>query len=167
MGDIGRCELVRGEIIHIPPAGADHGDIAAELARLIGNFVKERHLGKIYAAETGFIIQRKPDTTRALDVGFVQADRVPPRGRRGFFDGAPDLAVEVVSFNDLASDVAEKVDDWLAAGTTSVWVVDPRTRSIQIYRRGNQVIRLREQDELRDEPTLPGFVLKLAEIFEN
>ena len=49
MGDIGRCELVRGEIIHIPPAGADHGDIAAELARLIGNFVKERHLGKIYA----------------------------------------------------------------------------------------------------------------------
>jgi Uma2 family endonuclease len=156
MGDIGRCELVKGEIIHMAPAGADHGDIAGEMFGLIWGFVKEHQLGKVYAAETGFTIKRKPDTVRAPDVAFVRSDRVPPPGKRGFFDGFPDLAIEGVSFNDLASELSEKVEDWLAAGTTSVWVVDPRTRTIDVYRRGRDVIRYRENDELRDEPTLPG-----------
>jgi Uma2 family endonuclease len=128
--------------------------------------VKPRKLGKVYAAETGFIIERNPDTTRAPDVGFVKKERVPPRGKKGFFDGAPDLAVEVVSFNDLASEVSEKIEKWLAAGTISVWVVDPRTRTIDVYCRGREVIRYRDHDELRDEPTLPGFVLKVAEVFD-
>jgi len=165
MGDIGRCELVNGEIIQMAPAGADHGDIAQTMAGMIWNYVRVRKLGKVYAAETGFTIKRNPDTVPAPDVAFVRTDRVPPRGKRGFFDGFPDLAVEVVSFNDLASELTEKVEQWLAAGTTSVWVVDPNTHTIDVYRRGRDVIRYRENDELRDEPTLPGFTLKLAEIF--
>ena len=167
MGDIGRCELVRGEIIMMSPAGADHGEIAGIIFGLIWKFVKDHKLGKVYAAETGFTIARNPDTTRAPDVAFVKKERVPPRGKRGFFDGHPDLAVEVVSFNDLASDVSEKVEEWLSAGTSSVWVVDPRTRTIDVYRRGRDVIRYRERDELRDEPMLPGFELKLSEVFEQ
>jgi Uma2 family endonuclease len=167
MGDIGRCELVRGEIIMMSPAGADHGDIAGVVFGLIWNFVKNRKLGKVYAAETGFTIARNPDTTRAPDVAFVKKERVPPRGKRGFFDGPPDLAVEVVSFNDLASDVSEKVEEWLTAGTSSVWVVDPRTQTVDIYRRGREVIRYRIDDELRDEPTLPGFTLRISEIFQS
>jgi Uma2 family endonuclease len=165
MGDIGRCELIKGEIVRMAPAGADHGDITAEITFLITKFVKEHQLGKIYAAETGFTIERNPDTTRAPDVGFVRNDRIPARGGRGFFNGYPDLAVEVVSFNDLASEVTAKVEQWLASGTTSVWVVDPRTRTIDVYRRGENVVRYRSHDELRDEPTLPGFVLVLDDLF--
>src|SRR5439155_10092884 len=82
MGDIGRCELVRGEIIHMPPAGADHGDIAGTMLGLIWTFVNDRKLGKVYAAETGFTIQRNPDTTRAPDVGFVRTERVPAGKRK-------------------------------------------------------------------------------------
>src|SRR5258706_12563316 len=167
MGELGRCELVKGEIVKMPPAGADHGEIAGVVFALIWNFVKPRKLGKVYAAETGFTIEREPDTTRAPDVGFVKNARVPPRGKKGFFDGPPDLAVEVVSFNDLASEVSEKIEQWLGGGTTSVWVVDPRTRTIDVYRRGREVIRYRENDELRDEPTLPSFVLKIIEVFES
>ena len=100
-------------------------------------------------------------------MGFVKKERVPPRGKKGFFEGPPDLAVEVVSFNDLASEVSEKVEQWLAAGTTSVWVVDPRTRTIDAYRQGREVIRYREDDELRDEPTLPGFAMKVSDLFES
>src|SRR5829696_7443182 len=133
MGDIGRCELVRGEIIRMSPAGAEHGDVAAEAARIIGNHVKAKKLGKVYAAETGFTIERAPDTTRAPDVAFVRTESVPKRYRRGFFDGPPDLAVEVVSPDDTHSEVAAKVAQWLPAGTRSVWVVDPPNKSIEVH----------------------------------
>jgi Uma2 family endonuclease len=166
MGDIGRCELVKGEIIHMPPAGAEHGDLAAELLYHIKAFVNRGKLGKVYAAETGFTIARNPDTTRAPDVAFVRTERVPAGYRRGFFDGPPDLAVEVLSPDDRASDVLSKIDEWLSAGATSVWIADPQTRSIEIYRQGRQVVRYARDDCLRDEPTLPGFELKLSEVFE-
>src|SRR5438105_2494196 len=108
MGDIGRCELVKGEIIHMAPAGAEHGGVAADLLFIIKKHVDANHLGKVFAAETGFTIARNPDSTRAPDVGFVRRDRLPTSPRRGFFDGAPDLAVEVVSPSDTHSDLATK-----------------------------------------------------------
>ncbi|HEY8666274.1 MAG TPA: Uma2 family endonuclease [Tepidisphaeraceae bacterium] len=167
MGDIGRCELVRGKIIKMAPAGADHGDVAGEIFRLIKNYVIDKRLGKCYAAETGFQIERDPDTVRAPDVAFVQAKRVPAGRISGFFPGAPDLAVEVVSPSDSHTDIIAKVDTWLAAGTISVWVVDPRNRIIEVYRAGNQVLRYRAGDELRDDPVLPGFVLKVEEVYSG
>ncbi len=167
MGDIGRCELVRGEIVHMAPAGAEHGDYGAELLRVVANHVKQHRLGKVYTAETGFTIARNPDTTRAPDVAFVRNERVPKSPRRGFFDGAPDLAIEVVSPSDTHSELAAKVLDWLAAGTTSVWVVDPPNQTIEIHRAGNEVRRYCVGDAIDDEPTLPGFVLKLSELFVN
>src|SRR4051812_24414815 len=104
MGDIGRCELVHGEIIHMAPAGAEHGGIVGEIHGRIWAHVRQNGLGKVYAAETGFTIARNPDTTRAPDVAFVRHERVPKTPRRGFFDGPPDLAIEVVSPGDSHSD---------------------------------------------------------------
>ncbi|HZK81778.1 MAG TPA: Uma2 family endonuclease [Humisphaera sp.] len=166
MGDIGRCELVRGEIVHRAPAGAEHGDVAGEIFGRIWSFVREHKRGKVYAAETGFTLARNPDVTRGADVAFVRSERVPRRRIRGYFPGAPDLAVEVISPTDRHAAVLEKVDEWLAAGTVSVWVVDSGARSVEIYRSGNQVLRYRENDELRDDPALPGMVLKLDDLFE-
>jgi len=165
MGDIGRCELIRGEIVHLAPAGAEHGDVAGELLGMIWSFVRKHQLGKVYAAETGFTIARNPDTTRAPDVAFVRNDRVPVKPRRGFFEGAPDLAVEVVSPGDSHSQIVAKVNEWLAGGTTSVWVVDPPNRTIVVYRANNQVKRYGPADVLNDEPTLPGFTLRINELF--
>ena len=167
MGDIGRCELINGEIIHMAPAGAEHGDIAMEVARLIANHVKAHGLGKVFAAETGFIITRDPDTTRAPDVAFVRKERVPAKYRRGFFQGAPDLAVEVVSPDDMHSELLAKVDQWLSAGTTSVWVVDPPRKTIDIYRADKQVQRYRSNDTIVDEPLLPAFTLALNDLFSS
>lgn len=165
MGDIGRCELIDGEIIHMAPAGAEHGNIAARLLVRIGGFVEKHSIGNAYAAETGFTITRNPDTTRAPDVGFVSKERLPRISKRGFFDGAPDLAVEVMSPDDRVSEVIAKVDQWLAAGTMSVWIVDPPNKTIEIYRRDAQLLRYRAGDVLRDEPTLPGFELAINEVF--
>jgi Uma2 family endonuclease len=165
MGDIGRCELIEGEIISMAPAGAQHGDVAMEIAYRIKAFASANKLGKVYA-ETGFIIKRNPDTVRAPDVAFVQSARLSSATNTGFFDGAPDLAVEVTSPNDRWSDVLAKVYQWLAAGTTSVWVVDPPSQSIEIYRRQSQPLRYHANQQLVDEPTLPDFALSVGDIFK-
>ncbi|HEY4759453.1 MAG TPA: Uma2 family endonuclease, partial [Thermoguttaceae bacterium] len=93
--NLGRCELVRGELIMMSPAGSQHGWIIGKLTVLLGKFVLAEKLGGIMGAETGFIIRRDPDTVRAPDVAFIRADRIPEKLPQGYFDGPPDLAVEV------------------------------------------------------------------------
>jgi len=166
MGDIGRCELIDGEIIHMAPAGAQHGGIAGQVYGYIWTFATARKLGKVYIAETGFIIKHNPDTVRGPDVAFVQSARLPNTADPGFFDGPPDLAVEVCSPSDRWWDVLAKVDQWLAAGAISVWGVDPPSQSIEIYRRQSQPVRYHAGQQLADEPTLPGFTLDVADIFK-
>jgi Uma2 family endonuclease len=135
------------------------------LAGPIFSHVKANKLGKVYAAETGFHIEHDPDTVRAPDVAFVRRDRLPPAGQRGFFQGPPDLAVEVLSPDDSASEVLAKVQDWLAAGCELVWVVDPRTRTVSVYHSPRQAEMLGEGDRLTGGDVLPGFDLSVAEIF--
>lgn len=167
MGDLGRCELIKGEIIRMAPAGFEHGGVEGDIFRLVANFVEAGHLGVARPSDTGFIIGRNPDTVRAPDVAFIRKERLPKGPRRGFFDGAPDLAVEVISPSDSWSEVLDKVNDWLAAGTISVWVADPPSQSIHVYHTDQQAVVYKLHDELRDETVLPGFVLKLTDVFRQ
>ena len=113
-----RVELVEGEIIKMPPAGHEHGEIAGNIFAAMHAFIRKNKLGKVYAAETGFILHRNPDTVRAPDAAFVTAERAKEtEGNEGFFPGPPDLAVEVISPNDSDEDVEAKVLDYLRAGT--------------------------------------------------
>lgn len=166
MGDIGRCELVRGEIIKMAPAGFDHGNIESRINRRVGEFVAAHDLGVVVSGDTGFILSRSPDTVRAPDVAFVGKRRIPARGSPGFFDGPPDLAVEVVSPSDRISDVS-KIEEWLTAWTQSVWVVDPPNRWIDVHRRDGSVVRYRSSESLRDELVLPGFAMQVSEVFPS
>ncbi len=165
-GDLGRCELIDGKIVAMSPTGWEHGRVVATLTVIVAAFVRLHKLGVTSGAETGFVLARNPDRVRAPDVAFVRAERVPPAGFAGFFQGAPDLAIEVNSPSDRHSEVLEKVDEWLAAGATSCWVIDPPTKSVVIYRSGGTVVRHRIGDEIRDEPVLPGLVVKVDEIFD-
>lgn len=164
-GDIGRCELVRGELVMMSPAGPNHGDIALTVGTFLKLHVWKHRLGKAYGAETGFVIGRNPDTVRAPDVAFVQQDRLHLTPRRGFFPGPPDLAVEVLSPDDSASEAMAKVDDWLDAGTIEVWVVDPDRKTVTVTTKGQPARFLRENNELTCEPLLPGFRVAVAELF--
>jgi Uma2 family endonuclease len=166
MPDLGRCELVRGELIRMTPAGFKHGLIVINLSSLLDNFVKSHNLGKITGAETGFHIQRAPDTVRAPDVAFIRLDRLPEEPPQGYFDGPPDIAVEVLSPNDRASEVQIKIRDWLNAGCCAVWIVDPETKSVTIYKSAHDIIVLNTSDKLDDVLLLPGFSATVSEIFE-
>jgi len=161
-----RYELLHGELRMMLPAGGRHGRVALKLARRIGDFVERHCLGVTYAAETGFLLQRNPDTVRAPDVAYVSQQRLGSfADHPGFVPIAPELVAEVVSPNDLASAVEAKALDWLAAGVIVVLVVDPQTRTIRDYRAA-QEIQAYTQGSIDLGIVLPGFRLEVAELFE-
>ncbi len=164
-GDIGRCELIRGELVMVTPAGGEHGRITMEIGARIAVHARERNLGVVYAAETGFVIETDPDTVRAPDCAFIAKDRVPPRAKRGFVRVVPDLVVETVSPDDTASAVLDKVQQWLGAGCRLVWVVEPETRTVTVCRPGGAARVLPEDESLDGEDVLPGFSLHVDALF--
>jgi len=161
----GRCELVRGDLVMMTPLGFEHGRIAARVAVRLGTFVEEHRLGVVTGAETGFQIAQDPDTVRAPDVGFVRADRVAATPTRAFFQGPPDLAVEVLSPNDRAGELLAKVHDWLEAGCVAVWVVDPQAQTIAVYRARSPMLVYRSGDTIEEADLLPDFRLPVADVF--
>jgi Uma2 family endonuclease len=160
---LGRCELLRGELIMMSPGGLKHAFVISNINRLLADFVRQNAIGWTFA-EAGFLISRNPDTVRAPDVAFITRDHCPAEMPDGYFHQAPDLAVEVISPNDRASEVLAKVRDWLDAGCQMVWVADPGTRSVTVYR-GETVEMFRPGDQLTGGDLLPGFRLAVAEIF--
>jgi len=155
-------ELVEGVLLTMAPPGWDHGDIAAEIAMQMRAFVKARRLGKV-VVETGFILKRDPDTVRGPDVSFVQTDRVVRT--RKYYQGSPDIAVEVMSPDDRYSEVREKVREYLQAGTSVVIVVDPAKQIAWSYTPEER--RLTIDDALTAPGVLPGWELPLRELFAD
>jgi Uma2 family endonuclease len=161
-----RYDLLRGELLRMGPAGGEHGEIALDIGARLHTFVKAQQLGKTYAAETGFYLARDPDTVLGPDAAFVHRDRVPPPAeRRGFVPVVPDLAVEIVSPSDSASDVLDKITSYLDAGVRVVWLVEPRRRTLTVYHADRSARILRADDELDGGDVLPGFRLRISELF--
>jgi Uma2 family endonuclease len=159
-------ELVAGECVRMPPSGFLHGTVAGNFARLLGEYAAQYELGAVSVAEAGFTLRQNPDTVRAPDVAFVSKARILTQGKpEKFWEGAPDLAVEVVSPNDRFDDVVEKVQEYLAAGARLVWVALPRSKSIMVYHPNGEIKILREGDELQGEDVLPGFVCLVQKVF--
>ena len=159
-----RVELIRGRLVVREPAGLRHGRVAMELARQLANYVGDRGMGRVYAAETGFTVARDPDTVRAPDVAFIRRDRLPDPEPLGFPDLAPDLVVEVLSPGDRPGEILAKVADWLSAGTRLVWVVDPLRRVARVYRQDGSETIVTAEAALEGEDVLPGFECPLATI---
>jgi Uma2 family endonuclease len=161
-----RQELIRGEVVSMSLPGGRHGKVALKIGRLLGNHVEARQLGDCYAAETGFIVERDPDTVRGADASFVRTERLAaitkPEKHIPF---APDLAVEVISPNDTEDEVEEKVQMWLKAGSLLVWVVDPESHTVMVYRLGAEPVTLGEDQELDGGDVIPGFHCRVSDFF--
>jgi Uma2 family endonuclease len=164
--DARRRELIEGEIREMTPAGAEHGAVAFHIAALLGRHIAERDAGRGFAAETGFILARDPDTVRAPDAAFVTRERADRAGRpTGYWPGAPDLAVEVVSPGDTYSELHDKALAWLAAGTQLVLVVDPATRRVTRYRAPGEVAVLEGDQPVDCSEVLSDFAPPARALF--
>ncbi len=162
----GRFDLIRGELIRMPPAGGEHGRIAVVIAARLYNFITDRALGTVYGAETGFILDEQAATVLAPDVAFIRASRLPAGDvQSGFVPIVPDLVVEIVSPSDRLSQVQDKVLAYLEYGVGLVWVVDPRRRTVTVYHPDRTARLLLEDEALIGEDVLPGFEAAVTEIF--
>ncbi len=149
------------------PPGWKHGEMAVRIAGLIEPYVRANELGKCFAAETGFLLARDPDTVRAPDFAFIARQNLPDQDpTEAYWPGAPDLAVEVLSPSDTTREINEKTQMWLASGATVVWIVDPKLKTVTIHRSSTKIETRTVDDQLDGGDLIPGFSCRVAEIFE-
>ncbi len=160
-----RRELVRGELRTMPPAGEGHGRLTSRLTAHVAAWVIDHQAGEWYAAETGFVVARDPDTVLAPDGALILADRLPAAGV-GFGEVVPDLVVEVVAGAEGSPQMLAKVALWLEAGARVVWVAWAVSQTVQVWRGPDQIEILGPADTLTVPDLLPGFALPLARVFD-
>ena len=156
-----RHELIKGELLTMPLPKSEHGRVAFNLMMLLGQYVKTNRLGRVFP-EVGYHIESDPDTVLGPDISFLGPDHIPTDG---YYPGPPDLAIEVISPGDRRGRIERKLGLWLEAGARSVWHVYPRRRTVEIISSTGERRTLHENDELVDD-TVPGFRVKVSEIFE-
>lgn len=166
----GKMELIRGRVVTMPPVGPGHGERSTDVSTELNLFSRAHKLGRV-RVETGYWLSSEPDDVRAPDVSYVAAARLATeRLVNGFVMQAPDLAAEVMSPNDRESDIADKVDAYLASGVLRVWVVRPEQKTVTVHRPGGDSHTYRVGDTLTSDDaafSVEGFSLPLAELFAD
>src|SRR5829696_8195768 len=160
--DYHRHELIKGELLTVPSPKPVHGRAVANLTMLLLQHVKANRLGVVYT-ESGYKLESDPDTVLGPDVSFVSTERIDETDDR-YYDGPPDLAIEVLSPGDRRGYVERKLALYLETGTRSDWLVNPRRRTVEVVSSMSNRRTLHEDDELVDD-TVPGFRVKVSEIF--
>ena len=158
-------ELIRGVVIKMPLPKAPHGRIANIFAFRLTGYVERRDLGIVFH-EIGFQVASDPDTILGPDVSFISWDRYEAMSEReGFWQGAPDLAVEVMSPNDRYTQVEAKAAKWIEAGARMVVVIDPRRRQVRVHRPRAETATLGIDDALDGADVIPGWKLPVRALF--
>ncbi|WP_169977245.1 Uma2 family endonuclease [Tautonia rosea] len=163
-----RVELDRGKLITMPLPGGEHGMIASEILVLLAVHVKANRLGRVFAAETGFLLHRNPDTVRGADVAFVAHDRLAQvADRKKHLPLASDLLIEIVSPTDRPGRIASKLTEWLDGGARLVWWVYSDRREVEEHRPGRDPRTIPAAEHLDGGDVLPGFRVRVSDLFDG
>ncbi len=155
-----KYELVDGEAKEVP-AGVEHDAIVAHIIVLLAPFVK--NLGFLAASSAGF--RMVTGNIRSPDVSFVSRERLPEgKPPKGFMDGAPDLAIEVISPNEDWADMGRKLGEYFMSGAKQVWLIDPDAVTVTVYKSLTDVQVFHADDEIAGGDLLPEFRCKVADL---
>jgi Uma2 family endonuclease len=167
MPDGDRFEIIDGELKERVMSYLS-SYIAARLIVLLSRWIDLGHPGRVAGSDGGFtIFSWAPGDLRMPDVSYISTARLPRIPRTGWVSVPPEFAVEVVSPTDLASDVQKKADDYIRAGVPLVWVVFPRTSSVQVLRGDGTTALVRTGETLTGEAVLPGFEVAIDDLFAD
>lgn len=160
--DLEGYEYIKGEVIPVPPTSLEHGHISADLFWFLNSHVRKNKLGRVYMSDTGFQVG---EHVLMPDIAFLASARIPDDLSKAS-PIPPDLAVEVVSPTDVLNRVVEKAFAYLDAGTQLVWVLEPRSKTVTVYRSETDITLLTRNDTLTGENVIEGFSCQVAELFE-
>lgn len=162
----GPVELVQGEIVVMTRSGGVHGVVCLNVGFILESWSRQRDGYQVVSNDTGVITEKEPDTVRGPDVFVVRRDRLPGGIPRGNFPIPPEVCIEVNSPHDRWSDIIEKVGEYLTAGVSEVWVIDPELRQLHVYGADSEPQKLSETQSLRSD-ALPEFRAEVSEFFHG
>lgn len=165
MPDIGRAELVGGQLVTMPPTGHEHGYVENRIGRLLGEYAEQAQLGRVLTGEVGIYTKRNPDTVRGADLVYISHERFTQVQRDGYLEVAPELVVEVLSPHDRWADVIDKLAEYFAVGVLEVWVVDPRRKELFLYNDFETVSHFTKDDEVKQSRVFPKLELRVCDLF--
>ncbi len=161
-----RHELINGELITMPLPGFPHGQITARLGASLTQFVLDNDLGEVSVGDAGFHLAKDPDTVLGPDISFVSKERMEGIEEiQGYWPGPPDLAVEVLSPSDRPGKVKQRISRLLRLGTKQLWIVDPKHRTVTVYRSESDTTTFSGSDYVESQDLFPGFRVSLDRIF--
>lgn len=162
-----RYELVDGEILDMGNSGMEHGGIGSLLGGVLAIYVRQQKLGVVCDSSTAFTL--KNGNKRSPDVSFVSRERLKglKRPPRGFFQGSPDLAVEILSPSNTIEEIHDKIVEYFENDTRLVWVIHPDEKYLLVYHSPEPDRFLRSSDHLDGEAVVPGFSMAVSELFEE
>ena len=160
-----RYELAEGRLIRMSPAGYVHGRVTMRVGFLLEQHVRTHNLG-VVQNEVGFKLASNPDTVRAPDIAFIRRDRIPSTDPKGFWNGPPDVAVEVLSPDDTPTEIRKKAVEYLTRGASIVLVIDPGSKTATTFTDGTSTTIAGADEELSLSPVVAGFRCRVRDIFE-
>ena len=161
-------EIINGELIDMGNSGALHGYVCSTLMILLGGYVRQHNLGAMLDSSTAF--KMKNGNKRSPDIAFFAKERLQGIAvlPSGYLEGAPDLAVEVLSPGNTVEEIDDKLTEYFENGSRLVWVINPTQHYVLVYRSAQEPDRLlKGKDSLDGEEVIPGFTLAIADLFQK
>jgi Uma2 family endonuclease len=163
-----RYELVNGELVEMGNSGAKHGYVAILLSAALFHCVSTQKLGALMDSSTAFVM--KSGNKRSPDISFMAKERLQGLDELpdGFLEGAPDLAIEILSPSNTVEEIHDKLVEYFESGARLVWVIHPKEHYVLVYRSSVQPDRLLKSTDMLDgEDIIPGFTLPVSNLFQK
>jgi Uma2 family endonuclease len=163
--------LFRGELREskVTKRNPNHSGAVSSVTATLVAWLKQqpKPRGKVYSGEAYFRIRKDPETNVGIDVALATAEQAAAvKKKTTFVDGAPILAVEVLSPNDKQKEISDAIEEYLECGVKQVWIEDPDAETVTVHRATAEPVMYARSQELPGGDDLPGFRCPVAEIFE-